>query len=299
MGSHTEKDLYKLLGVDPFASQEEIKKAFRKLAREKHPDKNPQNVESRLHFESISKAYKTLTDPDKRAAYDRTWVRPKETHHAVSWKNALGAFMHQLKDNAGPWPKRGKDLLYNLHINVLDALYGGRFEIQKLGVSVDLPAGITSGDKLRLARFGESGQAGGPPGDLMVIVHIENHPYLSRQGDDLICMRPIPFTIASLGGRIQVPASGGTACITIPPGSKTGDTFRLPGRGFDSQKNKTRGDLVIEIQPEPPKDMTDATTKLLEAFAHAAQRHNFPETRRFETMMHTWSVTRVDPSDKT
>jgi DnaJ-class molecular chaperone len=237
-----ETDYYAVLGVPKNASQNDIKKAFRKLARDFHPDANEDNPDTESRFKQANEAYEVLGDPETRKEYD----------HA----REVGYFV------GGP----GGDVAADLSLSFHEAISGVTKQINIDGntVKVKIPKGVDDGTRIRLKGKGSPGIRGGPPGDAYITVHVAEHPLFARSGQNLGITVPITFAEAALGAEIQAPTLEGSVRLRIPPGTKTGKTFRVSGRGVESAKE--RGDLLVTVEVTVPKDLTDEQRALLEKF---------------------------------
>ena len=345
------KDYYELLGVAKTATDDELKKQYRKLAMKYHPDRNPDNAEAEEKFKEIKEAYEVLTDPQKRSLYDRYGHAGLEGASSGSGGGGSGAGYSSFSDvfgdifgdifggsrGGGSGAFRGADLSYTLEITLEEAANGveskirvptmetcetchgsgakpgtrpttcpncegrgqvrmsqGFFAIQQTcprcqgsgqliedpcqtcygegrvrksrTLSVKIPAGISHGDRIRLAGEGESGVNGGQSGDLYVQIRIKTHEVFTRQGDDLHCDVPISFTTAALGGQVDVPTLDGKATITIPAETQTGKVFRLRGKGIKGVRSHAKGDLLCRVILETPVSLTDEQKELLRQF---------------------------------
>jgi DnaJ-class molecular chaperone len=274
---------YEVLGVKPGASPEEIRKAYRKLAKEFHPDLNPGKPAAEARFKAVTAANDILSDPDKRARYDRGEIdesgaeRPRYSYrpHAegaqgrkyqpqgeINIEDLDDLFaMFGRGGGGGPRGARsggpagegfsmpGQDRQYTLTIDFALAATGGK---QRLSLSpetwldVTVPPGIEQGQVLRLKGKGAPGYGGGPPGDALIEVHIAPHPFFRREGDDLHVELPVGLAEAVLGARVSVPTVTGPVTMTIPPGSDTGTRLRLRGKGIHRKRRgaETTGDTT-------------------------------------------------------
>ncbi len=368
------EDYYELLGVSRDASEEEIKKAYRKKAIQYHPDKNPGNKPAEEMFKKVSEAYEVLKDADKRAAYDRyghaaftQGAGPRGGRPAGGFHDPFDIFREVFGGGGGgifeeffggggggggDGARDGADLRYDLEITLEEAARGVEKEVsfRKLAacdrcggtgaepgskrvtcptcrgagqvttsrgfftvrqvcpachgtgsrmdqpcrecrgegrvnrttkLNVRIPPGVDTGSKLRSAGNGEAGVQGGRAGDLYLVIHVRDHEIFERQGDDLFCEIPIKFTLASLGGTIDVPTLSGKASLKIPAGTQSGTTFRLRDRGMPGLRSGRHGDQLVRVQVEVPTRLTAEQRKKLEDFAIACGDADEPVARSF------------------
>ncbi|MFW8633844.1 molecular chaperone DnaJ [Cribrihabitans pelagius] len=372
----SKRDYYDILGVSKGASADEIKKAYRKKAKELHPDRNKDNPESEAQFKEANEAYEVLKDGDKKAAYDRFG-------HAA-FENGMGgargggggaqgfgggdfssAFSDVFDDLFGDFmggrgggggrqrAARGADLRYNLRVTLEEAFSGlhktirvptsvacgscegtgaeggvepttcptcsgmgkvraqqGFFTVERtcptcsgLGqiiknpcktchghgrvekdrsLSVNIPAGVETGTRIRLAGEGEAGLRGGPPGDLYIFVEVAAHKLFERDGNNLYCRVPVSMAKAALGGAIEVPTiDGGRGRVQIPEGSQSGRQMRLRGKGMPALRGGGPGDMFIELAVETPMSLTARQKELLREFEDISEDATNPESRSF------------------
>jgi molecular chaperone DnaJ len=340
------RDYYEVLGLNRDASEEEIRKAYRKLAMKYHPDRNPDSKDTEEKFKEAKEAYEILSEADKRRAYDaygHAGVNPQMGGMGAGEAGFSGfaeAFGDIFSDIFGGGARgrtnvfRGADLRYNLELSLEQAARGtetkiriptmesceackgtgakpgtqpktcdtchgagsvrmsqGFFSIQQTcptchgtgkvipdpcatcrgagrikkhkTLSVKIPAGVDEGDRIRLSGEGEAGVNGGPAGDLYVVVHLAEHGVFQRDGDDLHCEMPISFTMAALGGEIEIPTLDGAAKVKIPAETQTGQVFRLRGKGIKGVRSTYPGDLLCTIAVETPVRLTERQKELL------------------------------------
>lgn len=276
---------YEVLGVKPNATADEIRKAYRKLAKQFHPDLNPGKPAAEARFKSVSAAYDILSDPEKRGRYDRGEIdesgaeRPRYSYRphaegAQGWKyqpegemdaGDLDDLFEMFGRGAGRGGPRGgrrggegfsmpgPDRHYSLTIDFVTAAIGGK---QRLSLSPDewldvtIPPGIEEGQVLRLKGKGGPGFGGGPAGDALIEVHIAPHPFFRREGDDIQVELPVSLPEAVLGGRVPVPTVTGPVTMTIPKGSDTGARLRLRGRGIRRRRQgkEVTGDQYVTLK---------------------------------------------------
>ena len=350
----SKRDYYEVLGVGRSATDQEIKSAYRKLALQHHPDRNPGDKAAEEKFKEAAESYAVLADGDKRSAYDRFG-------HAAFGGAAAGGFdpnlFHGFEDIFGGLgdifgfgdifggggrrrggPQRGSDLRYDLEITFVEAATGvettvqiprleacelctgsgsakgsapsrcpqcqGRGQVRyqqgffvvartcsQCGgsgsiisnpcpgcrgtghltkdrkLTVKIPAGISSGQRLRLYGEGEGGAQGGPPGDLYVVVQVQEHEFFRREGDDLFCEVGVSFPTLALGGAIKVPTIDGQEPLSIPDGTDSGTVFRLRGKGVPNVSGRGRGDLHVLVQARTPRKLTKEQKQALQQLA--------------------------------
>jgi molecular chaperone DnaJ len=368
----SKRDFYQVLGVNRDASEDEIKKAFRKLAMKHHPDraKDGEHKDAEEKFKEAKEAYEILSDPKKRAAYDQFGHAGVDQSAGMGAGGAgFGGFADAFGDIFGDLfgggrggrgagasgVYRGSDLRYNLEISLEEAARGteakiriptmqecetckgtgakpgtkpvtcttchgqgqvrmsqGFFSIQQTcpecngtgklipepcrtchgasrvrhqkTLSVKIPAGVDTDDRIRLAGEGEPGVNGGPAGDLYVVLSLKPHPVFQREAADLHCEMPISFATAALGGTVEIPTLEGKAQIKIPAETQSGQTFRLRNKGIKPVRGHTPGDLYCHVAIETPVHLTARQKELLREFEEIslehAERHN-PRAKSF------------------
>jgi len=270
-----EKDYYAVLGVDKKADGATIKKKYRQLARELHPDKTKGDKKLEDRFKEVSEAYDILSDDNKRAEYDQA----REAFKSGAFRQGANQYGGDFSDlfNGGDifsqifggrrGPRKGADLQSSVTISFRDAVFGKQIDISK-GLTVRIPAGISDGGKVRVKGRGEPGEAG--PGDLYVIVSVVPHPIFSRKGENIHVTVPVSFTEAALGADIPVPTlEGDEVKVRIAPGTQNGKTFRVKGRGV--KKGVNSGDLMVTIEVQVPQRMDGKAKRALEEFAEATK----------------------------
>jgi molecular chaperone DnaJ len=308
----SKRDYYAILGVGRSASDQDIKSAYRKLALQYHPDRNPGDKTAEERFKEAAEAYAVLADDDKRKRYDRFG------HAGVGGAAGPGGFdpsvFTEFQDIFGGLgdifgfgggrrggPQRGSDLRYDLEIEFAQAAKGVETSIQiprhetcttckgrgtgkviakpcptckgdgtveqTRKLTVKIPAGIATGQRLRLSGEGEAGTQGGPAGDLYVVIIVREHEFFQRDGNDLHCQVSLPFTTLALGGEIKVPAIDGQETIKLAESTQTGTVFRLRGKGMPDVSGRGRGDLLVTVQAVTPKKLNKEQKRLLEQLA--------------------------------
>ncbi len=361
----SKKDYYETLGINRDASEDEIKKAYRKMAMKYHPDRNPDNPKAEEHFKEAKEAYETLSDGQKRAAYD-------QYGHAAFEAGGMGGgspfgqggggqgfdFSDIFGDIFGGGQRggqrsnvqRGADLRYNLEITLEQAARGTETQIriptmadcdtcngsgaksgtsattcttcgghgqvrmqqgffamqqtcprchgtgkmipspckscsgsgrvkQHKTLSVKIPPGVDTDDRIRLSGEGERGVNGGPAGDLYVVVQLKQHSVFQRDHNDLHCEMPISFTTAALGGEIEIPTLDGKAMIKIPAETQSGRIFRLRGKGIKGVRSTSYGDLHCHVVVETPVNLTERQKELLREFGESSGAHHNPRAK--------------------
>lgn len=289
-------DFYKILGVERTATQDEIKKAFRKLAQKYHPDKNPGNKEAESRFKQISEAYDVLSDDEKRAKYDqlgRYYQQAGPTGprgsggsgSGVNWNESAdfggeGSFADFLsnlfggggrRDPYSKQPIRGTDMEQPVEIT-LDEAYNGTERVLTRADgkrrTVKIPAGAREGTRIRIAGEGNPGFAGGPNGDLFLVVTVRPHPSFEIREDDLYTDLKVDVFTALLGGEVVVNTLGGNVKLRIPAGTQSGRTFRINGRGLPKLRDKgERGNLLARVLIQVPTELSAEETELVRRLA--------------------------------
>jgi molecular chaperone DnaJ len=358
-------DYYALLGVEKTASEAELKAAFRKLAMKHHPDRNPGDKTAEATFKELNEAYQVLSDPQKRAAYDRFGHAAFEnggggpgfgndfaSSMADIFEDLFGDFTGRQRQQAGG-RERGSDLRYNLEITLEEAYAGktatlkvptslacdacsgtgakpgsqprrcttcagqgrvratqGFFSVERTcpscqgrgetiddpcrscngagritrerTLSVNIPAGVEDGTRIRLAGEGEAGLRGGPSGDLYIFLSLKPHPFLQRDGADLFCRVPVSMVAAALGGEVSVPVLDGEDCtVKVPEGTQTGKQIRIKGRGMPVLRARDHGDLYIQVIVETPQKLSTRQRELLREFERESSKDTQPESASF------------------
>lgn len=279
------RDPYEVLGVKKEASEDEIRAAYRKLAKKHHPDLNPGNKEAEARFKEIAVAYDLLSDKDKRARYDRGEIdaggaeRPEHAYaryrgfaegapgERYEFHSAEGMAPEDLDDlfaffgrgrGAGGGANRrlrGADLHFSLTVDFVTAVNGARQRLQLAAdrsLEVTIPRGVRDGQVLRLKGQGEPGLNGGPPGDALIEIRVAPHAFFRREGDDIHLELPVTLAEAVLGGKVMVPTPSGAVSMTIPPESNTGQVLRLRGKGAP-KPDGTQGDEYVTLKVVLPE----------------------------------------------
>lgn len=300
-------DFYKDLGVSRDASADEIKKAYRKLAGQLHPDKNPGDKKSETRFKAVNRAHQVLSDPEKRKLFDefgedglREGFNPQAARAyqraasgagrgrggAVNLEDFLGGAAQGggLSDLFGDLfggggggargrrsPARGADLQSEVAVDLASALRGAelKLRLQDGGdeVTVRVPAGAGDGDKVRVAGQGAPGAVGGQPGDLLLTIRVQPHPFFERSGLDLYLDLPITAGEAYRGAKVRAPTPDGPVTLTVPRHAQSGQVLRLKGKGV-KRKNET-GDLFVRFQIKLPTASSAEVEKAVETLENA------------------------------
>jgi molecular chaperone DnaJ len=365
----SKRDYYEVLGLARDAGDKELKSAFRRLAKEHHPDYNQGDAASEARFKEINEAYEVLKDPQKRAAYEQYGHSAFEgggrgpggfgPEFASSMEDIFENFFGDFTGGRGggqrgrPGHERGSDLRYNMEITLTDAYNGktaeivvptsmpcetctgsgakpgttpsacsicgghgkvrasqgfftiertchacqGRGEVisdpcgdckgqgrvqRERTLSVNIPAGVEDGTRIRLAGEGEAGLRSGPAGDLYIFLSIQQDAFFQRDGSDVFCRAPISMVKAAVGGHIDVPTLEETVTrVKIPAGTESGKQFRLKGKGMPVLRTKMMGDLYIQVDVETPKNLTKKQRELLEEFEKESKNDTSPESAGF------------------
>ena len=374
----SKRDYYDVLGVAKGASADEIKKAYRKKAKELHPDRNADNPDAEAQFKDVNEAYEVLKDGEKKAAYDRFGhaafeggmgggPRPGGPGGNGDFASAFSDVFDDLfgdfmggRQGGRQRAARGADLRYNLRVSLEDAysgmaktinvptsvaceacngsgseggsepttcptcsglgkvratqgfftvertcptcggmgqiiknpckVCGGSGRVQKeRALSVNIPAGVETGTRIRLAGEGEAGMRGGPPGDLYIFIDVVPHKIFEREGTELHCRVPVSIATAALGGDIEVPTiDGGRSRVKIPAGSQTGRQMRLRGKGMPALRGGGSGDMFIELAVETPVNLTARQKEILREFDELSEDNNPESSSFFSSVKHFW-----------
>jgi molecular chaperone DnaJ len=289
-----EKDFYKILGVTKDVSDAELKKVYRKLARQFHPDSNPDNAKAEAKFKEISEAYSVLSDKAQRAEYDQMRAMgsgPRFTGGqgfpgggGQGYPGGAAGFedvFSNLFGGGGGFggfggPQRGQDLTHRATIDFIDSIKGTTLKLnfdRGVAVQVKIPAGIQDGQKVKVRGKGSPSPNGGEAGDLLVSVHVKPHPVFVRDGNNLRVSVPVTFVEASLGATIQVPTLGGEPVkLKVSPGTPNGRVLRVKGKGVESSKGT--GDLMATVEIAVPSHLSDKAKKKLEEFNELVPQEN-------------------------
>lgn len=310
------KDYYKILDVNKNTSQDEIKKAFRRLARKYHPDANPNDSKAEEKFKEIGEAYEVLKDPQKRSRYDQLGANWKQYSHAgAGWPGGGGrtytynfggrgfnfedlgggfsdffetffgrgsddrfsgfdpGFSTQFDRGTRTNMQKGQDMQSELSITLREAYSGTQrsLKLQREGktrtVNVKIPKGIKDGGKIRVAGEGAKSPAGGPAGDLYLVINIAPHNFFTRKGDDLYCEVPVTIKEAFYGAKIDIPTFSGKIMVKVPPKTQGGKTLRLKGKGIPKLRSSEFGDLYAKIKLILPEKLNSEQKRHFEEFA--------------------------------
>jgi molecular chaperone DnaJ len=361
------EDLYETLGVGRTASQDDLKKAFRKLAMQYHPDRNQGDASAEQKFKEINRAYEILKDEQKRAAYDRFGEAAFENGGAGPGRGQAGGFdfaggfadifdemFGAMGGRRGGANRRGSDLRYNLEISLEEAFKGksadirvptsvtceacngsgaeggaqpvtcptcrgagkmrsqqGFFTVERTcpschgagrvidkpcppcngtgrthkekTLSVKIPPGVEEGTRIRLSGEGEAGLNGAPSGDLYIFMSVTPHRLFQREDADIYCKVPVSMITAALGSTVEVPTiDGSKAKVSVPPGTQTGQQFRLRGKGMSVLNSRQRGDMYVEASVETPVNLSRKQRELLQEFENAGSGRSYsPESEGF------------------
>ncbi len=280
-------DYYSILGVPKDANARDVKKAYRKLAQQYHPDKNPDDPAAEAKFKEINEAYDVLGDPETRKEYDHVremgyfvggpgghqqYVRvedlfggPDTSRSPFDLFGGIGDLFGGGRRTRQPAP--GRDVSADLNLSFFEAIAGVTKEVKVEGQTfkVKIPKGVEDGARIRLRGKGEPSRGGGQPGDLYVTVHVGRHPLYERKGADLLITVPITFAEAALGAEIDVPTLDGKVRLKIPAGTESGKRFRVSDRGIE-RADGTKGGLLVTVEVTVPRNLTEEQRVLLEKF---------------------------------
>jgi len=356
-------DYYEVLSVERTASDQELKSAYRKLAMQYHPDRNPNNPTAEEKFKQASEAYQVLSDPDKRAAYDHyghagvgNGMDSSGFQGMPDLGDIFGDIFGEMFNMGGSRrssrAQRGRDLQYDLKLTFEEAVFGKQSEIKirrmencsvcqgsgaepghgptvcpqcggrgqvryqqgffsvartcpacggtgslvkdpcrqcrgegrqaaEHTITVTVPAGIEDRMRIRYQGEGDAGRYGGPSGDLYVVVSVEAHAFLEREGNDLHYVLPVSFPQATMGTELTIPTLEGETKLKVPEGTQSGTEFRLRNKGVPYLNDHGRGDLVVQIVAQVPKKLTKAQKELMRQLAETMTVENVPASRSF------------------
>lgn len=292
------ESLYDILGVQRSASDDDVRKAYRKLARKYHPDVNPGDSAAEDRFKKVAAAYEVLSDSDKRKAYDefgeeslKGGFDPEKARAYQDWQRARSSGEQAFRGGGGPdlggfdlgdlfgfgrkrGPMRGADLHAVVEMTLAQSIAGGETRLDLPGhgsTTVRIPPGADDGSTLRIAGKGQPGVSGGPPGDLVIETRLRPHPRVSRKGLDLSMKVPVTVDEAYNGASIEIPTFDGPVKLTVPPRSQSGTRLRLKNKGV--ARGKKKGDFYVELDVRLP-DTDDAA--VAEALHKAAAGYSTP-----------------------
>ena len=302
------EDPYKVLGVQRDAPDEEIRRAYRKLAKQLHPDLNPANrAVAEERFKRVSAAYDIVGDPVKRKQYDRGEIdasgEPRRGFHRAHaggagpfggrgsaragddfglgdiFSDLFGGMRGRKADPDAPFGARGRDVRYTLELDFLEAAAGAKKRVTMPdGGVLDLtvPEGVADGQVLRLKGKGSPGLSGSEPGDALIEIKVKPHPQFARTGDDIVLELPIAIDEAVLGAKIEVPTISGRVQLTLPKGTSSGRVFRLKGKGVRNAAGGHTGDQLVSVRIVLPDKIDD---KLAYFLSEWRQAHRYDPRR--------------------
>jgi len=274
-----EKDFYKILGVSKDVSDSDLKKAYRKLAKDNHPDLHPGDAAAEARFKDISEAFDVLSDTEQRREYDAIRAMGGGARFQAGGQGAgfEDVFSNLFGGGGGGFPgfggfggfgpQRGQDLSTTASINFIDSVNGTTVKLNLRGesVSVKVPAGIQDSQKLKVKGKGQPSPNGGPGGDLVVTIKVKPHAVFTRDGDNIRVSVPVTYAEATLGATIEVPVLGGEPVkLKVAPGTPNGRTLRVKGKGV--QFGSRQGDLLATVEVMVPGHLPAKAKKLLEQF---------------------------------
>jgi molecular chaperone DnaJ len=289
-----EKDFYKVLGVDKKATADEIKKKYRSLARDLHPDKNQGDTAREEKFKAVSEAYDILSDSKKRAEYDeaRSMFERGGFRAPTGGGNFQGGDFSDLFGGGNPQdifanlfggggrrgPRRGSDLQTEATITFKESVFGTTLDLKlnidgtgSQTISARVPAGVNDGAKIRVKGKGAPGEAG--PGDLFIELNVKPHAIFSRKGENLTLTLPVTFAEAALGADLKVPTlAGDDVTVRLAAGTPTGRVLRVKGRGI--KKGAVTGDLLITIEVQVPRALEGKALEAIKTFAQATAQED-------------------------
>ena len=284
------KDYYEILGVPRNADEKQLKAAYRKLAKKFHPDVNRGDSKAEEKFKELSAAFAVLSDPEKRARYDRggheAFGPDFDPFQGAGFDPSHFEFGNiedifelfrggQRAGRTGRAGRRGgADVEYSVRIPFADAIRGTTLELPLSrrattheATKVRIPSGVADGDRVRVPGQGEPGTNGGPPGDAYIVVSVLPDPRFRREGLDVLSDVSVGLATAALGGVVSVPTLEGETSIQLPAGTRSGQKLRLKGKGVPASARRPAGDLYAVVQIVPPKSLDARSRELLEEFA--------------------------------
>ena len=277
-----DKNFYAILGVPQNASTDDIKKAYKKLARENHPDLNPGDPEAEKKFKEVSEANAVIGDERKRQEYDQMRAMGASGFGGFSSQgftvDDFGDIFENLGDIFGFGGRRkGQTYQTNINISFLEAASGIEvvLPLESDSLKIKVPAGVDNGSVIRLRGRGGPGAAGAPDGDLLVQVSVEPHKFFKRKNMDLILEVPLLFSEAALGASIKIPTLTKSVMLKIPSGTPSGKTFKIRGEGISPQGRRP-GDLYVKVFITPPTNLSRSAKKHLEKFKDQFESGNSP-----------------------
>jgi curved DNA-binding protein len=279
-------DYYKILGIEKTATPQDIKNAYRKLARKYHPDLNPNDRDAKKNFQQINEANEVLSDPGKRKKYDqygKDWKHAEEFEKAKQYKQqssysqgerysgaqsdmGFSDFFEsmfgrtQASGRSRQVKYRGEDLNAELHLDLLDAYktHKQMLKVNGKNIRITIPAGIENGQTIKISEHGGQGINGGPNGDLYITFSISNHPNIKRLGDNLFTSVDLDLYTAVLGGDITIETLNGKVKLKVKPETQSGSKIKLKGKGFPVYKNEGHfGDLYVTYSIKIPTNLTE------------------------------------------
>jgi len=303
-----DRDLYEILGVTPTATEGEIRKAFHKVAKLYHPDRNPDDKESEKKFKEANFAHEVLRDKKKRAQYDqmrnarsrggfRGNPRSAGGGGGHEWSGGEpfsaeafgdfglgdlfqeifgqggGGFQRQGGRPGGGFARRGQDREASLTVSFQEAARGGERALEFTDgrrLTVKIPEGVKDGGKIKLSQAGDPGMNGGPSGDLILTLQVQPHPFFVREGHDIVLLLPVSFSEAVLGTEIDIPTIDGKVVLKIPKGISSGQRLKLKGKGIKNGATGDRGNQFVEVQIRIPKQADDSYEQAAKAAAQSA-----------------------------
>jgi len=299
------QDLYAILGVKRSASNDEIRRAYRKLAKDLHPDQNKGNAKSEEQFKKVSAAFAVLGNPEKRKRYDAGEIDSmgneranpfyrdyasgggmrgdggfEGLHGAGEFSDLFGDLFGR-RGPSGAFTMRGMDYRYNLEISFLEAVNGVKKRVQfpdNETLDISVPSGVESGQTLRLKHKGGPGAGRGEPGDALIELKVTPHPLFGREGDNITLEVPITLDEAVLGARIDVPTIDGRVTVSVPKGASSGQVLRLRGKGVKNSRSGVQGDQLITLKIALPANVDGELERFMREWGH---KHPYDPRTRF------------------
>jgi DnaJ-class molecular chaperone len=298
------QDLYAILGVKRTATNDEIRRAYRKLAKDLHPDQNKGDTRAEEQFKRVSAAFAVLGNPEKRKRYDAGEIDGMGNERANpfysgdgrtdgfggfntgsgEFSDLFGDLFGRRGSGGGAFTMRGMDYRYNLEIGFLEAVNGAKKRVQfpdNETLDISVPSGVETGQTLRLRHKGGPGAGRGEPGDALIELKVQPHPLFGRDGDNITLEVPVSLNEAILGARIEVPTIDGRVTVAVPKGASSGQILRLRGKGIKNSRSGMLGDQLITLKIILPSQIDSELERFMSDWM---QKHHYDPRARFREL---------------